>query len=148
MSAIEPSHVNEEMLALLTDCDLPVSDIAGSTAKFWVLRDGDKIRGCVGLETSNGVGLLRSLAVSTQYRGRGTGAALVDALEKAARADGVSDLYLITNTAQRFFEGLGYIPVARNDAPRFIAGSRQFTSLCPSSSVLMRKGALEQSEQS
>ena len=139
MSVVKPAVVDQPLLDLLAFCNLPVADISTSNAKFWAVRQDHELRGCIGLETNDGVGLLRSLAVATESRGQGLGAALVGVVEDAAREGGVSELYLITNTAQLYFESFGFVPVVRAKAPPIIATSRQFTSLCPSTSSVMRK---------
>jgi amino-acid N-acetyltransferase len=92
-----------------------------------------------GLERFGPVGLLRSLAVSTGARGRGLGRALVSAIEDEARSSGIADLYLLTTTADEFFSRLGYVRIARDETPVAIASTAQFSALCPSSAVVMRK---------
>ncbi|GFH35121.1 GNAT family N-acetyltransferase [Streptomyces pacificus] len=55
------------------------------------------------------VGSLGRLAVTRAARGRGVGAALVSAIESAARRRGLSAVDLHAQThALRFYEGLGY----------------------------------------
>ncbi len=98
--------------------------------------------GVVGLECFGPVGLIRSLAVSSGARGRGLGRALVSAIEADARAAGVAELYLLTTTAEGFFSKLGYVRIARDDAPLAIASTTQFSALCPSSAVVMRKALI------
>jgi amino-acid N-acetyltransferase len=60
-------------------------------------------------------------------------------MEEHARDAGVRNLYLLTTTAEGFFAGLGYRKVSRDQAPPGIAGTEQFSSLCPSSSSFMVK---------
>jgi len=48
-------------------------------------------------------GLLRSLAIAGEYRHRGLGRELVARLERDARADGIAQLVLLTETAESFF---------------------------------------------
>ena len=91
------------------------------------------------MERFGPVGLLRSLAVSMGARGRGLGRALVSAMEDEARAAGVADIYLLTTTADRFFSKLGYVRIGRDEAPVAIRSTAQFSALCPSSAVVMRK---------
>jgi amino-acid N-acetyltransferase len=48
-------------------------------------------------------------------------------------------LYLLTTTADAFFRRLGYEQTARELAPPAIKATREFSSLCPSSSIFMVK---------
>lgn len=61
------------------------------------------------------------------------------AAEARARSHGVQQLCLLTTTAERFFERLGYERADREAAPTAIRGTSEFTSLCPASAAFMRK---------
>jgi N-acetylglutamate synthase-like GNAT family acetyltransferase len=61
-------------------------------------------------------------------------------LIKQVRLQGVKELYLITTTADGYFEKQGYERVSRENVPVEIAQSQQFSSICPSSAVVMKKG--------
>jgi amino-acid N-acetyltransferase len=56
---------------------------------------------------------------------------------------GISQVYLLTNTAANFFAWLGYQVMKRTDAPLPIQSTAQFSSLCPDSAVLMFKNDFE-----
>ncbi len=125
---------------LLAECELPHQDLTPSHLQhFWTLRDGAMLAGVVGLELHNNVGLLRSLAVPTQHRGKGLGSNLVRKAEAYARLQGVEELYLLTTTADEFFAGLGYEKTDRGSAPGAIRETTEFKSLCPDSAVCMVK---------
>jgi amino-acid N-acetyltransferase len=79
--------------------------------------------------------LLRSLAVAAHHRGAGLGRKLVAAAEARTRSHGVQELCLLTTTAERFFEGLGYERTDREAAPASIRGTSEFTSPCPASGI-------------
>jgi len=85
------------------------------------------------------VALLRSLAVNSKCRGRGCGTALVAQAELFAQSQGVREIYLLTTTAQRFFERLGYARVLREGAPGAIQRTQEFSTLCSSGSAFMVK---------
>ena len=59
--------------------------------------------------------------------------------ERHARSRGVRELYLLTTTAERFFERLGYRRTGRENAPEAIRGTQEFSGLCPSSSAFLVK---------
>ncbi len=129
-----------QVICLLTDCDLPASDLDEAAFEHFLgCGSGDELQGVIGLEVHAPYGLLRSLAVSSQARSLGCGQALVEALETRARNLGLSALYLLTTTAEQFFARRGYACVERADVPPQIQATREFASLCPASATVMRK---------
>jgi amino-acid N-acetyltransferase len=93
----------------------------------------------VGLEIYGDVALLRSLVVSAAARTQGLGSALVLHAEEYAASHQVRSLYLLTTTAAGYFEHRGYRRSDRSEAPPSIQSTREFSSLCPSSSAFMIK---------
>jgi amino-acid N-acetyltransferase len=85
------------------------------------------------------VALLRSLVVANAYARRGIGRQLVSAAESLAATLGCRSIYLLTTTAEAFFELLGFRRMERNAAPPEIRQSNEFSSLCPSSATVMAK---------
>lgn len=128
------------VLALLREAELPVSDLGeAGPARFWVLREGQDVLASGALEPYGAMALVRSVAVPAHRRGEGLGKRIVQALEREAAASGITDLYLLTTTAERFFAGLGYAAADRERAPEEIRGTTQFSDLCPASAVFMHK---------
>ena len=127
-----------EVKTLLEANSLPTSDL---TLEVRLLgeHEGGRLVGVVGLEARGGAGLLRSLAVEPGRRGSGLGSGLVRAIEQAAASDGITDLYLLTTTAEAFFARRGYRRVSRDAAPAGIRATAEFSSICPSSSTCMTK---------
>jgi amino-acid N-acetyltransferase len=126
--------------ALLQSASLPTADLTEAHLEHFFFREAaNTIDGLVGVELYGSDALLRSLVVAPGARSRGLGAALVQHAERHARHCGVSTLYLLTTTAQRFFERLGYRCVERHEAPASIQSTSQFASLCPASSAFMLK---------
>ncbi len=93
----------------------------------------------MGLEIYGRDALLRSLVVSAAARTQGLGSALVLHAEQYAAAHEVRALYLLTTTAESFFEHRGYRRIDRAEAPSAIQSTREFASLCPASSAFMIK---------
>ncbi|HXZ84918.1 MAG TPA: arsenic resistance N-acetyltransferase ArsN2, partial [Myxococcota bacterium] len=104
-----------------------------------VAQDGGRVVGVAGLELYEGDGLLRSVATAPDFRGRGVASRLCAEVERRARALGARRLYLLTETAEPFFARRGYRRLDRAAAPRGIAGSREFASVCPASAALMAR---------
>lgn len=125
---------------LLNAVSLPSTDITEySLEHFLVYRDAIGVAGVVGLERHGDVALLRSLVVADGYLSRGLGRRLVRCAEELARELGIRRIYLLTTTAELYFESLGFRYVKRESAPPAIEQSAQFKSLCPSTAVLMMK---------
>ena len=128
------------ILDLLRQAALPTDDLeAGTPVDFWVVADGVRPVGAIGLERHGMDGLLRSLVVDPAHRGHGLGVALVDALERAARSSGIRRLVLLTRTAEPFFERRGYAVTPRSSIDADVADSAEFRSLCPASATCMTK---------
>lgn len=137
---IEPLSSLDEILPVLTGCNLPVADISvSSPPQFFGFRVAGSVVAVVGLEQFQSVGLLRSLAVSPGHRGRGLARELVSFVESFAQSRGVESLFLLTTTAEAFFVALGYGPASRQEAPHAIQATPQFSGLCPSSSAFLSK---------
>ncbi len=129
-----------EIKKLLAECELVYEDITSSHLKhYFVMRDGGKIIGAVGLEIEGKYALLRSLSVATPHRSEGYGIQLTDKIEEYARSKGLETLYLLTMTAEGFFSKKGYKKVDRASAPTELQGMSEFKSLCPVSAACMVK---------
>lgn len=138
---IEPqrSHDRPRVRELLLRCGLPTEDLDTSPVDFLVMREAGQVVGAVGLESADGVGLLRSLAVLPTLHGQGRGGALVAAAERLAEQRGLDDVYLLTTTVPGFFALHDYLRVHRGSVPLALQQAAQFASLCPSTAVCMHK---------
>jgi len=104
------------------------------------MDDAGRLCGCGGIEVYGDVGLLRSLAVPPDQRGRGFGLALARRLVGWSVEHGLRELYLLTETAAGFFERkIGFDVVTRDEAPPEIRATDEFARQCPASAVLMRQ---------
>lgn len=128
----------QEVMGLLEQQKLPVSDIKEETL-LYTLAAGDQVIGTAGLDIFEGCALLRSVSVLGNTRGKGYGKVLTDKVEQLAKENGIGSMYLITHTAKDFFERQGYLVIDRTTAPDVIKQTDQFTGLCPSSAVVMKK---------
>ncbi|MEM1145541.1 MAG: arsenic resistance N-acetyltransferase ArsN2 [Pseudomonadota bacterium] len=142
--SIAPIEFNEEIGALLEAEGLPVSDLScvsdeAPNTQLYCARYDDKLLGVVGLEYHGASALLRSFAVAPVARRTGCGSLLVSFAEDQAIQRGVRSLFLLTTTASDYFARLGYVGLSRDEAPREIAATSQFSDLCPSSAAFMRK---------
>ncbi len=129
---------------LLAGCALPDEDITASHLQhFLVVRHETNLAGVIGLELLGQCALLRSLAVETQVRGKGIATRLVEKIEEYARSHDVESLYLLTTTAEGFFEKHGYCTTDRNNVPTDLKETAEFKSICPSTAIYMVKSLKE-----
>ena len=128
------------VVALLEAEGLPVADLTESHLEHFFFTGSDGAPSAiVGLELFGPDALLRSLVVSSTARTQGVGSALVLHAEGYAASHQVRALYLLTNTAESYFEHRGYRRIDRAHAPPAIQSTREFASLCPASSAFMIK---------
>ena len=125
----------EAVAALLNTCKLPANDLEAH--EFIVAVDENMIVGCIGMELEGP--LLRSLAVDPANRKQGIAGELCARLLRHAGDQDVKNLYLLTDSADKFFERIGFQRINREDAPESVRTHKQFTELCPSSAIVMRK---------
>ncbi len=125
---------------LLLASKLPVDDLGPEKlAGFLIAEDDNLTVGLIGLQIVGTIGLLRSLVVEKTARSSGLGSRLIGALESAAEAAGIVELWLLTIDAERFFQRHNYEIVDRVAAPHEIRQSDEFNVLCPDDAHLMRK---------
>lgn len=126
--------------ALLSESGLPTDDLSEQDiALFRIEGTNDRLVAVGGLQPFDDVALIRSVATAASMRGRGLAGTIVDELEGLAQERSFCSLYLLTESAARFFGSRGYLPVDRSNVPSAIQKSRQFASLCPDSAIVMWK---------
>ena len=124
---------------LLRESDLPFEDVDEHFSDFPVAMDDGRLIGAVGIECYKPDGLLRSLAVDAESQGDGLGSKLLKAMEYKVMADGITALYLLTTTAETFFERNGFIKTERDGVPEAVRNTHEFKSICPVSAVCLKK---------
>lgn len=126
---------------LLEGADLPTADLTPEKLETFFIGEREGVAvGIVGLELYAHVALLRSLAVTANDRSRGVGSELVKFAQAFAASKGVKELYLLTATAPDFFVHHEYRPVSRQVVPPEIRLTCEFSTICPLSSTVMKKG--------
>jgi N-acetylglutamate synthase-like GNAT family acetyltransferase len=149
-SGDSPRDACEELLAatpddlapireLLAELSLPAADVGAENQRFVVARARGELVGCAALELYGSGALLRSLAVRGAMQGRGLGRALYERVMANAAGAGVTDVFLLTTTAERFFARQGFRRIARDDVPERVRASAEFASLCPATAVCMAR---------
>jgi amino-acid N-acetyltransferase len=139
LSGVRPGEA-AEVTALIHSAGLPVEDLTPAKLRHFILmRRGEAIVGAVGLELAGPDALLRSLVVAEAYRHRRVAKRLVAAVERYARSLGATRLFLLTQTAEGFFQAQGYTPASRADAPPGLQETAEFRNICPASAACLSK---------
>ena len=125
---------------LLVGAGLPVDIVDDRKGDLWSFETNGRLIGCGAFEFYGTDALLRSVAVVEEQRGKGTGSLMVDLLEREAEARGVETIWLLTETAERFFRRKGFETVDRREViNKGLLDSAEFAHLCASTAVCMRK---------
>ena len=127
-----------EVLALLKLVDLPVEGVKEHFQDFFIMRSDKLVVGCVGIEIYENTGLLRSLAIHPSFQGKGLGQQMVRKIEEYSVEKRLDPIYLLTDSAEKFFLNLNFRIIPREETDSKVKESVEFTTLCPSSPV-MRK---------
>lgn len=127
------------LIHLLESAKLPISDLPEDLSGFTLAFEGDQLVGSAGIENLGDCALLRSVAVAETHQNLGLGRQLQDHALAYARAHGLETACLITTSAEKYFESLGFQRIERSEVPTSIAETEQFTALCPSSAIVMQR---------
>lgn len=92
-----------------------------------------------GYDVMGDIALLRSVTVLPAWRGQRLGGRFVAALISQLQGINIREVYLLTETAELFFAGLGFDAIGRDEAPEAIRASAQFSQLCPDAAILMHR---------
>jgi amino-acid N-acetyltransferase len=126
---------------LLQENSLPVDGVSDALADFLVAEADSRIVGVVGMEYRGAYGLLRSLAVDPDWRGRGVARSLVERIIAEAETRGTRALYLLTTTAEHYFPRFGFNVASRESVPLEIRATVEFQDACPVSATVMCRPA-------
>lgn len=127
----------KEIKTLLESYDLPSIDVESHIDNFVVAESNGKIIGIGGFERCGEFGLLRSFAVSPSEKGRGIADHIFSLVKAKALGCGIRQFYLLTTTADKYFDRLGFDVCDRDAVPDQIKATKQFSELCPCSAAVM-----------
>ena len=124
---------------LLLASKLPVDGVRDHFTNFIVAEGNDGIEGAVGLEKYDSVALLRSAVVAPDHRGTGVGRQLVEQVLERAEEAGISELYLLTETAENYFPRFGFTRTTRAAVPEELKASFEFRGACCETAIVMKR---------
>jgi amino-acid N-acetyltransferase len=102
----------------------------------WVLASDALLATATVVVRGNGV-YLRAVATREELRGKGLGTLVVAAAVGWSRSRGAREAWLLTETAEGFFRGLGFETADRASIPEWIEAGPAVD--CPKSAVAMRR---------
>jgi amino-acid N-acetyltransferase len=123
---------------LLAAEGLPIAGVEEHWRTFVVAREGDRVIGCGGAEAYKLAALIRSIAIDAGYRGRGIGRRIVRQLLDRLASRGLREFYLLTTTAESYFQKRGFRTIERNEVHPQILQSQELQGACPDTAVCMR----------
>ncbi len=123
---------------MLTAAGLPIAGVAAHVGGFDVAEDDGRAVGTAGLEAYGQAGLLRSVAVEPEYRGRRLAHELVERTLQRAAAAGIRNVYLLTTTAADYFRKFGFEAIAREEVSPDVLVSEEFGEGCCETAQAMR----------
>jgi glycerol 3-phosphatase-2 len=110
--------------------------IEGTIVSSGITGSG-KIDATACLQREDGFGILRSIAVRKPLQGKGLGMLAVAAAMAPARAGGIRNVSLFTETAAGFFERLGFRRVDRGELPEPVRRSAHAAEECPATAAAL-----------
>lgn len=116
----------ETLSRLLRNENLPPDDIEKWIDYFLVLKDNDITIGGVGLEVWGEIALFRSFVIAENYRNKGLGKELYDAIMLKAKKMNLHSIVLLAKGAIGFFENRGFSFISREELSPEIKNSVQF----------------------
>ena len=129
----------DQITHLLATAELPLDGVREGLGEFQVaVAEGDLV-GVAGLECYGRNGLVRSVAVADGWRGGGVAAALLQRLVEAGDALGIEALYLLTMSANGYFERHGFEEVPRSALPADLRGAAEGCGDCPAEAISMAR---------
>lgn len=117
-----------EIKDLLIKNDLPSDDVSGLMDSFLIAHSNGDLSGIICLQSEGHYGLLRSFVVKEDFRNQGIGKLLFDELMNCADNKNLSDVYLLTYTARKYFEKKGFKLMERKFVPEEILKTSEFSS--------------------
>jgi len=139
MQIEKAENYRAKVIDLLATEKLPTDDLPQTLESFVIALQDEEVIGIAGIEIYDNYGLLRSVAVSKAYRGKGIANQLLDHVEKLAAAKPLREIYLLTETAPEYFSKKGYQKIARAQVPAKVQQSTEFSHVCPQSAIVMKK---------
>lgn len=116
---------------------LPFEDLDKDKHLLVGYYENENLIGTGGVEIYGDFGLLRSVSVVGNYKGKKIGSKITMHLIDKAKESNLKGLYLLTETAPDFFQKFGFDVTGREHVANEVKNSKEFTHVCPVSAVCM-----------
>jgi amino-acid N-acetyltransferase len=128
----------DELEAFIRSCGLPTEGLHDHLDTTLIARVQNVVAGASAVEVyPHSVGILRSVAVAKQLRGRGLGLTMVMRSLALARERKLAEILLLTDTAESFFAQFGFETIPRDSVPHGIETTTEFVlDRCRSATVM------------
>ena len=127
-----------EIRNLLTANRLPVQGALNHLMHFVVATENGRVVGTIGMEVYGDIGLIRSLVVASNMRGKSVAKRLLLSLIERARAKQIGALYLLSGPIDGLFFDNGFEKMARADMPTKLYVSSELQGAGSSSTIALR----------
>lgn len=139
---LEVNNLNEQeredLKHLLSSNQLCFNDINEQGVHLFGVNLKDEHIGYFGYQLFDNLALFRSMVVIVEARNKGYGTLIWQQANKKLLAEGIKEVYLLTNTAAPFFSKQGFTEVPRASAPEAISATTEFKEFCPADSIFMK----------
>ena len=125
-----------QLRELLLQNGLPTAGVDASTGNYYIAKNNE-LMGIVGAEYDGSSAILRSLAVKPQFKKSGVAKALISNALSILKANTVTDVYVITNTAEKYLDRFGFVKIDRSEVPAKVLNTSALGDACPASSTYM-----------
>jgi N-acetylglutamate synthase-like GNAT family acetyltransferase len=121
-----------DLAHILSDAGLPTAGVEANLDYFLVAENAQdkEIIAVIGMERSEQYGLLRSLAVRPKWKKQGIAKELVKQAINKAKSNGISELYLLTETAGNYLSRFGFIEIFRTNIPEKLLDKSALNNAC------------------
>lgn len=129
-----------QVYKLLLQAKLPTAGAKAHLKDFLVaVLDSGQFAGVIGMEREGRYGMLRSLAVKPECQKGGIAAELVREAVATARALEMEELYLMTQTADRYLQNFGFEVISRSQIPEVLLEKSELNTACSARSICMKQ---------
>jgi len=126
------------ILTLLSAEKLITDGVKEHLGSFVVAKDEGRVVACSGAEAYQFAALIRSVAVSPEYRSIGLGRRMVREIIDRLSSRGLREFYLLTTNAEGYFKKRGFKPIDRDEIHPQLLASKELQGACPDDAVCMR----------
>lgn len=125
-------HLHE----ILIENGLPTAGVDFGKGNYYI-ANGQELMGIIGAEQYGTAVMLRSLAIKPQFKKMGIAKQLINYALQQLKDTDVTDIYLITNTAEQYMTRYGFVRIERDKVPNTVLAVSALADVCPLSSICM-----------